>query len=138
MAKMHSFNDFIPTFHNLAYLHLSFLNYRWHFLVEVLKHCPNLQELDIDEAGAYATEETWTRKDDKENWMDPDSVPQCLSLHLKNCQLMSFLGLQEEVLYSCPRASSTCELMVYDDSFDNTSDDASLEAREGSFDGSDD
>jgi hypothetical protein len=75
--------------------------------------------------------------------MDPDSVPQCLSLHLKNCQLMSFLGLQGElllamyilknarvlqtmeiwnvgqpeigVLYSCPRASSTCKLTVNHD-----------------------
>ncbi|WJX77691.1 hypothetical protein P8452_60975 [Trifolium repens] len=95
-----------------------------------------MAKLDIDEAGTYPTEETWTREDDKENWMDPDSVPQCLSLHLKNCRLMSFLGLQG-VLYSCPRASSTCKLTVNHDPFDNTSE-ASLEAREGSFDGSDD
>ncbi|CAJ2670141.1 unnamed protein product [Trifolium pratense] len=160
IAKMHSFSDFIPTFHNLTYLHLSCLNYRWHFLVEVLKHCPNLQDLDIDEAGAYATEETWTRKDDKENWMDPDFVPQCLSLHLRNCHLLNFFGLQGELLLamyilknarvlqimeiwnygqreierlldSCPRASSMCKLTVYHYPFDGRSE-ASLEARASS------
>ncbi|PNY09068.1 F-box/LRR-repeat protein [Trifolium pratense] len=129
IAKMHSFSDFIPTFHNLTYLHLSCLNYRWHFLVEVLKHCPNLQDLDIDEAGAYATEETWTRKDDKENWMDPDFVPQCLSLHLRNCHLLNFFGLQ-----GIPASLQSLNLVsdvIQDFRVDGRSE-ASLEARASS------
>ena len=50
-------------------------------------HCT---QADVDE-------ETWTRKDDKENWVDPDVVPQCISLHLRTCNLFNFLGLQGEV-----------------------------------------
>ncbi|KAK2441759.1 FBD-associated F-box protein [Trifolium repens] len=129
----------IPTFHNLTHLHLDCLNYRWNFLVEVLKHCPKLQLLYLDEAGLNSVDQTWTKKDDKENWVDPDIVPQCLSLHLRACYLSSFLGLQgelrlaryilknakvlqtmridtigqqpglEELLSSFPRASSLCK-----------------------------
>ncbi|MCI06443.1 F-box/RNI/FBD-like domain protein, partial [Trifolium medium] len=42
-------DDFIPTFHNLTLLDLDYRNYSWHFLLEVLKHCPKLQELKIDQ-----------------------------------------------------------------------------------------
>ncbi|PNX90549.1 F-box/RNI/FBD-like domain protein, partial [Trifolium pratense] len=41
--------DFIPTFHNLTQLNLRYNNYSWHFLLEVLKHCPKLQTLKIDQ-----------------------------------------------------------------------------------------
>ncbi|PNX81420.1 F-box/LRR-repeat protein, partial [Trifolium pratense] len=85
-------SDFIPTFHNLTQLELVYLNYSWHFLLQVLKLSPKLQELKIDQAGL--NKDFWTRKDDKENWVDPDSVPQCLSLHLRTCILFNFLGLQ--------------------------------------------
>ncbi|GAU25871.1 hypothetical protein TSUD_164120 [Trifolium subterraneum] len=86
-------NDFIPTFHNLTHLKLIYLNYSWHFLLQVLKLSPKLQELKIDQAGV--NKDYWTRKDDKENWVDPDFVPQCLSQHLRTCNLVNFLGLQE-------------------------------------------
>ncbi|XP_045797037.1 F-box/FBD/LRR-repeat protein At4g26340-like [Trifolium pratense] len=89
-------SDFIPTFHNLTQLELVYLNYSWHFLLQVLKLSPKLQELKIDQAGL--NKDFWTRKDDKENWVDPDSVPQCLSLHLRTCILFNFLGLQGELL----------------------------------------
>ncbi|WJX93715.1 hypothetical protein P8452_75207 [Trifolium repens] len=69
IAKVHSFNGVIPIFHNLTNLQINSLNYRWSFLVQVLKHCPMLQELCVDEAGPDATEETWTQKDDKENFV---------------------------------------------------------------------
>jgi len=91
------------------------------------------------QAGLNSDDQTWTRKDDKENWVDPDFVLQCLSLHLRVFHLSSFLGLQgelqlakyilknarvlqtmkicyigqpeiERLLSSCPRASSTCQL----------------------------
>jgi hypothetical protein len=80
--------------------------------------------------------------DDTENWVDPDVVPQCLSLNLRTCNLFNFLGLQGEVKLAkyilknarvlqtmdiinigqanikrlislCPRASATCKLTVY-------------------------
>ncbi|CAJ2655045.1 unnamed protein product [Trifolium pratense] len=151
--EVHCFNDVIPTFHNLTNLQINSLNYRWNFLVQVLKYCPMLQELRIDEAGEGpdANEETWTRKDDKESWVEPDVVPQCLSLHLKSCHLLSFLSLHSELLLAiyilknarvlqtmviwnggnflelerllslCPKASSTCKLTVYDVPFDDAS-----------------
>ncbi|KAL5057466.1 hypothetical protein RYX36_029070, partial [Vicia faba] len=146
-AEMVSYNHVLPTFNNLTSLDLNSFNYRWRFLIEVLKHCPKLQTLKLDEAASNTdiwakNEETWTRKDDKENWVDPEYVPQCLSLHLKTCHLLSFLGLQGELLLakyilknaavlqtmkiwngghpgiegllrSFPRASSTCKLTVY-------------------------
>ncbi|GAU13052.1 hypothetical protein TSUD_173520 [Trifolium subterraneum] len=89
-------NDFVPTFHNLTQLELLYLNYSSRFLLEVLKHCPVLQKLELDQANVG--EETQTRKDDKENWIDPDVVPQCLSLHLRTCILFNFLGLEGELL----------------------------------------
>ncbi|XP_045794313.1 F-box/FBD/LRR-repeat protein At4g00160-like [Trifolium pratense] len=139
--KVNYLNDFIPTFHNLTKLELNSLDYGWQFLIKVLNHSPKLQELNIDQA--HLNKETWTRKDDKENWVDPDVVPQCLSLHLRACNLFNFLGLPGELLLAryilknarvlqtmdimnvglaninglislCPRGSATCELTVYD------------------------
>ncbi|WJX81666.1 [histone H3]-lysine(4) N-trimethyltransferase [Trifolium repens] len=58
-------DDLIP-FHNLTKLELISLDYSWQFLIKILNHCPKLQELNIDQA--HLNMETWTRKDDKENW----------------------------------------------------------------------
>ncbi|RHN45840.1 putative FBD domain-containing protein [Medicago truncatula] len=92
----------IPTFDNLTYLKINSLNYRWHFLVEVLKHCLKLEKLILNEAGGHgATSETWSRKDDKEQWVDPKVVPECLSSHLKSCDLYTFLGLEGELHLAC-------------------------------------
>jgi len=84
-------------------------------------------------------------EDDKEGWVDPDVVPECLSLHLRTCNLFKLSGLHDElmlaryifknarvlqtmkiwnvgqpgierILFSVPRASSTCKLTVYNDS----------------------
>lgn len=143
MAKVNLFNNSIPTFTNLTYLRISSFNYRWSVLVEILEHCPNLHGLAIDEAGGSdAAENSWTRKDDKETWVDPDFVPRCLQFHLITCYLGSFLGLQGEILMaayilknatvlktmkiwnsgnpeierllsSFPKASSTCKLTIH-------------------------
>ncbi|WJX32095.1 hypothetical protein P8452_20462 [Trifolium repens] len=122
----------IPTFHNLTHLHLDCLNYRWNFLIEVLKHCPKLQLLDLDEAGLNSDDQTWTKKDDKEYWVDPDIVPQCLSLHLRVCYLSSFLGLQGELRLA--RASSLCKLTFVDYPCDDSSEsDSSSDANESSM-----
>jgi hypothetical protein len=41
----------------------------------------------------------WTKKDVIENWVDPKFVPQCLSLHLKICNLYNFFGgLKGEIM----------------------------------------
>jgi hypothetical protein len=42
----------------------------------------------------------WTKKDVSENWVDPKFVPQCLSLHLKICNLVHnfFGGLKGEIM----------------------------------------
>ncbi|MCH87960.1 F-box/LRR-repeat protein [Trifolium medium] len=47
--QVYSHNGFIPTFHNLTQLELLHLNYSWGFLLEVLKHCPMLQKLELHE-----------------------------------------------------------------------------------------
>ncbi|WJX81672.1 hypothetical protein P8452_64522 [Trifolium repens] len=86
--QVHYKNNPIPTFHNLTELELSSLNYSWQFLVEVLNHCPKLQKLGIDQADV--DEETWTRKDDKENWTD-----------------------LKRLIFSYPRASTTCKLIIW-------------------------
>ncbi|XP_045794310.1 F-box/FBD/LRR-repeat protein At4g00160-like isoform X2 [Trifolium pratense] len=136
-------NDFIHTFHNLTKLDLfcSSLHYNWKMVIEVLKHCPKLQKLHLNEV--ELEEGLWTRNDDNENWVDPDFVPQCLSLHLRTCYISSFFGLhgtelmlakyilknakvlqtmniwnsgQPEIkqqLSSSPVASATCKLTVY-------------------------
>ncbi|KAK2408203.1 FBD-associated F-box protein [Trifolium repens] len=151
IAKVHSFNGVIPIFHNLTNLQINSLNYRWNFLVQVLKHCPMLQELCVDEAGPDATEETWTQNDDEENLVVPDVVPECLSLHLRSCHLLSYLSLPSEIMLAvyilknarvlqtmviwnggkflelerllslCPKASSTCKLTVHNVPFDDAS-----------------
>jgi hypothetical protein len=43
-------------------------------------------------------DETWIRNFDKENWVDPYVVPQCLSLRLRTCNLFQFYGLPGEVI----------------------------------------
>ncbi|WJX32094.1 hypothetical protein P8452_20461 [Trifolium repens] len=88
-AQVQSYNDAIPTFHNLIHLRLDSLNYRWNFLVEVLKHCPKLQALNLDEDGWNSNDQTWTKKDDKENWKNyyPHSQG---PLHYVNLHLFIF------------------------------------------------
>ncbi|XP_058741512.1 F-box/FBD/LRR-repeat protein At5g22660-like [Vicia villosa] len=135
---VHYQNDLIPTFHNLTQLELISLRYSCQFLVEVLNHCPKLQKLDLRQANL---DKIWNRKKDRENWVDPVVVPQCLALHLKTCNLFNFFGLPDElmlasyilknasilqtmkiwncghsknkrIISSFPRASSTCKLTV--------------------------
>ncbi|XP_058741516.1 probable FBD-associated F-box protein At1g32375 [Vicia villosa] len=87
-----NYHGLIPTFHNLTQLELIFIEYSCQFLVEVLNHCPKLQKLDL------CQDEIWNRKKDRENWVDPDVVPQCLSLHLRSCNIFNFYGLQDELM----------------------------------------
>jgi hypothetical protein len=42
--------------------------------------------------------ENWDGKDDEESWGEPKFVPQCLLSCLTTCNIMHFLGLQNELL----------------------------------------
>ncbi|XP_045817839.1 putative FBD-associated F-box protein At5g56440 [Trifolium pratense] len=130
-------NDF-PVFHNLTHL---VLNYNWDRVVEVLRHCPKLQNLNFCQNMQSGSDEHII-----ENWVDPESVPHCLSLNLTTCTLWGFAltSLQgdfmlaryilknarvlqtmkiscvremlpeiENKLSSCHRASATCQLSFY-------------------------
>ncbi|CAK8541424.1 unnamed protein product [Lathyrus sativus] len=137
-VQVHYRNDLIPTFHNLTQLQLNIIRYSCQFLVEVLHHCPELRKLDLRQANL---DKIRNRKTDRENWVDPDVVPQCLSLNLRTCNLLNFFGLPDElmlaryilksasiletmtiwncghsknkkIISSYPRASSTCKLTV--------------------------
>ncbi|XP_045802181.1 F-box/FBD/LRR-repeat protein At5g53840-like [Trifolium pratense] len=130
-----SFDD-ISTFHNLTNLRLYSNNCNMNLLVKVLKHCPNLQNVELKQGSAIGMVE-----DVMENWVDPTFVPQCLSLQLKTCIMRHFLGQESEIQFTryilknarvlqtmkihcgedleiekelslCPRASSTCELII--------------------------
>ncbi|XP_058759428.1 uncharacterized protein LOC131632715 [Vicia villosa] len=93
-----SSNELIPTFHDLTQLELISFSYSWQLLVELLNHFPKLQKLHIDQA--EVDQEIWSRIDDREEWVDLDVVPECLSLHLTTCNLFNFLGLQVPVNFS--------------------------------------
>ncbi|GAU13058.1 hypothetical protein TSUD_173580 [Trifolium subterraneum] len=90
-------NDLIPTFYNLTQLELLCLDYSKEFILDVLNHCPKLQKLDLTEFDP-TNKEVCARKDDKTSWLFPDVVPQCLSLHLRTCNLFCFSGLHGELM----------------------------------------
>ncbi|CAJ2643565.1 F-box/FBD/LRR-repeat protein At4g00160-like [Trifolium pratense] len=129
--------DEIPTFHNLTNLGLYSINYNWHLLVNVLKHCPNLQIVVLSQGTANGGIQDVVEN----NWVDPIFVPQCLSLQLRTCKLLNFLGQEGELLFakyilknarvlqtmkihcsedlkierelfSCPRASTICDVII--------------------------
>ncbi|XP_045798113.1 FBD-associated F-box protein At4g10400-like [Trifolium pratense] len=56
---------------------------KWKWILEVLKHCPKLQNLTIQEDSIFENEVV-------DNWMDPLIVPECLSTQLKTCLLKGF------------------------------------------------
>ncbi|KAK2360213.1 hypothetical protein QL285_085503 [Trifolium repens] len=102
-------NDLLPTFNNLTQLGLA-LDYNWQFLVKVLNHCPKLQKLDLDKLSTC--KRSWREKDVKENWVDPNFVPQCLSIHLKTCNLRNFLGrLKGELLLASVKRWELVEIL---------------------------
>ncbi|XP_039688033.1 putative F-box/FBD/LRR-repeat protein At3g49030 [Medicago truncatula] len=70
------------------------INYNWRLLVQVLNPCPNLQNVELSQGTAVGD---GIRDIDQENWVDPASVPRCISLHLKTCTLWYFRGQHGEV-----------------------------------------
>ncbi|XP_058741517.1 probable FBD-associated F-box protein At1g32375 [Vicia villosa] len=94
--QVHYWNNLIPTFHNLINLELVSLKYSCKFLVKFLNQCPKLQKLDLHQT---TKTKTWNKKEyrEREKWVDPAVVPQCLSLHLKTCNIFDFSGQPEEL-----------------------------------------
>lgn len=48
--------DEIPTFHNLVRLKLHSINYNWSLFVQMLNHCPNLQNVELCQVCIYSLE----------------------------------------------------------------------------------
>ncbi|MCH83503.1 F-box/RNI/FBD-like domain protein [Trifolium medium] len=94
MPEVYRSFDEIRTFHNLIKLKLGFVESNWDLLVQVLNGCPKLQNLKL-----YEGTRDRTRAYVPKNWVDPKSVPQCLSLHLKTCKFQNFLGQQGELMH---------------------------------------
>ncbi|RHN66126.1 putative F-box domain, FBD domain, leucine-rich repeat domain, L domain-containing protein [Medicago truncatula] len=122
--------DDIPIFQNLTNLELC---NRWRLVVQVLHHCPKLQNLKLY-TGSYAAKRN---EDDQENWVEPEFVPQCLLSHLRTCTLQFFVirrkrmiakyilknanflqcmtilsECEKSILSEFPKASATCQLLV--------------------------
>ncbi|GAU18233.1 hypothetical protein TSUD_175740 [Trifolium subterraneum] len=73
-----------PMYHNLIYMELILENNhseKWKWLLEVLNHCPKLQNLTIHEDSGYEV---------VDNWIDPTIVPECLSTQLRTCLLKGY------------------------------------------------
>ncbi|XP_058752407.1 putative FBD-associated F-box protein At3g50710 [Vicia villosa] len=78
--------DDMPIFHNLTHLTLTD---SWDLVVQLLHHCPKLQNIELYEA-MYVEREN---EDD-----DPAVVPQCLLSHLKICTIHNLGRLQREFI----------------------------------------
>ncbi|XP_058752553.1 F-box/FBD/LRR-repeat protein At4g00160-like [Vicia villosa] len=125
-----------PIFHNLTSLEL---HNSWELVGKVLHQCPKLQNLKLYE-DCHGIREGMKREfleDYPETWVDPECVPQCLLSQLRSCTIESILFLMlptyilknARILQSmkieipckikqrrmslCPKASPTCELIVY-------------------------
>ncbi|KEH22193.1 F-box/RNI superfamily protein, putative [Medicago truncatula] len=75
------------TLHNLTHMELVFASNwqtKWKWLVEVLEHCPKLQNLTLDQLYGYGTGE--------DNWKKPKIVPECIYSQLRTCSLTSYKG----------------------------------------------
>ncbi|AES63311.1 putative F-box domain, FBD domain, leucine-rich repeat domain, L domain-containing protein [Medicago truncatula] len=81
-----------PTFNNLTWL---LLNYDWDIVVQVLHHCPKLQNLELyqvrdDDDWVYESELIKKYYQEKENWANPEFVPSCLTSNLTTCTMWDF------------------------------------------------
>ncbi|KAK7261809.1 hypothetical protein RIF29_28130 [Crotalaria pallida] len=74
------------TFCNLISIELIIDLHRWIWFLQVLQHCPKLQNFEIlhmeygDDRDASVPE----------NWVQPQFVPECLSSHLKTCTITDY------------------------------------------------
>lgn len=80
----------IPVFDNLIQLEISFGNYSWDLLINLLQRCQKLETLMI-----YKEPQKHT-KGQESSWNQPLLVPECL-LHLKTFCLREYQGLETEL-----------------------------------------
>ncbi|XP_058749699.1 FBD-associated F-box protein At4g10400-like [Vicia villosa] len=97
-----------PIFQNLIHLKLMFVHfYGWNDLMDVLQNCPNLEILLIDEIfPKYAQngfhECSWAlsiSSTSLTNWKCPNSVPECISSHLRSCTI-SYDGMPDSLRFA--------------------------------------
>ncbi|KAL5152498.1 putative F-box/LRR-repeat protein [Glycine soja] len=96
--------DLIPEFHNLTRIEFSYSehNRNWMEVLKVLKHCPNLQHLVIDQGDSfcmftnftsYVLLTTFTMIGEGGN---SHCVPKCISSHLRTCCVYKYGGYETE------------------------------------------
>ncbi|RHN57224.1 putative F-box domain, FBD domain, leucine-rich repeat domain, L domain-containing protein [Medicago truncatula] len=88
----------LPTFNNLTHL---VINYYLDMFIEVLHHCPKLQILELYQKTQVDWDEENTEGGkEQENWVDPKSTPQFLSLYLRTCTIrdFAFVDLQHDLM----------------------------------------
>ncbi|KAL5054859.1 hypothetical protein RYX36_035541 [Vicia faba] len=93
-------------FRNLIQLELIFTYfYGWDDVMDVLQNCPNLETLLMDEIlPKYARNlvPEWTLKVGSRSftiWESPNSVPKCISSHLRSCTL-TYEGMEDSLRFA--------------------------------------
>ncbi|XP_057446562.1 putative F-box/FBD/LRR-repeat protein At5g56810 isoform X2 [Lotus japonicus] len=87
-----------PMFHNLTHIELSFSCIKrenWLEAVELLKYCPQLQVLVINQPYIIGKIEGQLR-----DWQCPQSVPEYILLRLKRCYLNEYRGTRAEFQFA--------------------------------------
>ncbi|XP_045799182.1 FBD-associated F-box protein At4g10400-like [Trifolium pratense] len=84
-----------PMCHNLIHMELNLvINHteKWKRLLEVLNHCPKIQNLTIHKFRiGYES---------LDNWTDPTIVPECLSTQLRTCLLKDYRNTECEIQFA--------------------------------------
>ncbi|KEH15322.1 F-box/RNI/FBD-like domain protein [Medicago truncatula] len=75
----------IPVFPNLIHIKLWFYDFfhGWDGILQLLQHCPKLQTLFIIRKRSSRFSEEWKYL---------NSVPECVSSHLRSCTILNFEG----------------------------------------------
>ncbi|XP_057446560.1 putative F-box/FBD/LRR-repeat protein At5g62970 [Lotus japonicus] len=87
--------DFIPMFHNLTRIELDYCKFNSDCseVVELLNHCPKLQDLVIDQPNVESDLF-------EEPLQYPSSVPECILSHLQRCYINCYRGTKGEFRFA--------------------------------------
>ncbi|PNY02411.1 F-box/LRR-repeat protein [Trifolium pratense] len=92
LSEVDSYCKDFPVFRNLINLSLYFCYFRhWDDVAEVFQYCPKLQILDIFK---LAIDQHFPI-----NWKYPNSVPECISSHLRSCTI-NYEGWNDELQFT--------------------------------------
>ncbi|XP_057439023.1 F-box/FBD/LRR-repeat protein At3g26920-like [Lotus japonicus] len=91
-----------PMFQNLTHIKLQYVNYNddWSEVVELLKYCPNLQVIVIDQQPNFYAYVSELSEEEPENWPYTPSFPECILLHLEECYLNDYRGTKGEFQFA--------------------------------------